>query len=403
LKYTLDLCKFYPRKSFQHYLFNQSVNLGASPDNKDKAGHFTSQLLLFKPLLKAIYELIQDQLFSFILMPLQLPNLDDRTYDDMVQEGVGLIPTLSPEWTNHNSSDPGITLIELFAYFSEILIYRLNRVTPANRLAFLKLLNGPDWQPSAEKSLDQETQETVLKLRECDRAITCEDFERLTLAANATLPQDQLKIARVRCMPRRNLETENPDALPVEVSGHVSVIVVPALPLDRDGRSLPNREFDPPSPALLQAVAQYLEPRRLLTTRMHAVGARYVSIGVHLTLCLTRDALEKTVRSLAEEALRQFLHPLTGGAEGKGWEFGRNVFVSEIYQLLDRLPGVKFVTPTENQDEVSLRDPKQPDQTLQTSHRLLRNGDGSLIGIVLFDGELVALRRLQLTFTSPIH
>lgn len=336
-------------------------------------------------------------------MPLQLPNLDDRTYDDLVQEAIALIPAYAPDWTNYNPSDPGITLIELFAFLTEILIYRLNRVTPANQYAFLKLLNGSGWQPSAEKSLAEETRETVLKLRECDRAITCEDFERLTLAANATLPQDQLKIARVRCVPRRNLETENPDALPVQVSGHMSVIVVPSLPLDRDGRSLPDHEFDPPSPALLQAVAQYLEPRRLLTTRVHAVGARYVSIGVHLTLCLTRDALEKTVRPLAEEALRQFMHPLSGGAEGKGWEFGRNVFVSEIYELIDRLPGVEFVTPTEKQDELSLRDPNQPDQVLQASHRLLRNGDGSLIGIALFDGELVALRRLQLTFTSPIH
>jgi Baseplate J-like protein len=336
-------------------------------------------------------------------MPLKLPNLDDRTYDDLVQEAIALIPTYAPDWTNHNPSDPGITLIELFAYLSEILIYRLNRVTPANRYAFLKLLNGENWQPSAEKSLAEETRETVLKLRECDRAITCEDFERLTLAANATLPQGQSKVSRVRCVPRRNLETENPEAQPVELSGHVSVVVVPSLPSDPEGRSLPDREFDPPSLALLQAIAQYLEPRRLLTTRVHVVGARYLSIGVHLTLHLTRDALEQTVRQRAESALQQFFHPLTGGTVGKGWEFGRNVFVSEIYQLLDRLSGVEFVTPTATQDELSVRNPQQPEQTIKDSNRLLRNADGSLVGIALFDGELVALRHIQLTLTSLIQ
>ena len=75
-------------------------------------------------------------------MPLQLPNLDDRRYADLVEEARALIPTYTPEWTNHNPSDPGITLIELFAFLSEMLLYRLNRVTAANILSFLKLLNG---------------------------------------------------------------------------------------------------------------------------------------------------------------------------------------------------------------------------------------------------------------------
>jgi hypothetical protein len=98
-------------------------------------------------------------------MPLKLPNLDDRTYDDLVQESMGLIPMFTSEWTNFNPSDPGITLIELFAYLSEILIYRLNRVTPANLTAFVKLLNGPDWQPSLEKTLTDEIRDTILRLR----------------------------------------------------------------------------------------------------------------------------------------------------------------------------------------------------------------------------------------------
>jgi hypothetical protein len=336
-------------------------------------------------------------------MPIQLPNLDDRTYDDLVQEGISLIPTYAPNWTNHNPSDPGITLIELFAYLSEILIYRLNRVTPANQYAFLRLLNGTGWQPSADKSLAEETRDTVLQLRECDRAITCEDFERLTLAVNATLPKDQLKVARVRCVPRRNLETENPSGQAVPLSGHVSVVVIPSLPLEQDGRPLPGHEFDPPSSGLLKAVAEYLDPRRLLTTRVHVVGARYLSIGINLTLHLKRDALAQSVRQRAEEVLQRFLDPRLGGLEGKGWEFGRNVFVSEIYQLLDRLPGVEFVTPTGTQDELSVRNPQNSDQSLTGSDRLLRNADGSLIGIQLFDNELVALRHLQLTLISPIQ
>jgi hypothetical protein len=114
-------------------------------------------------------------------MPLPLPNLDDRTYQDLVEEARGLIRNSAPAWTNYNPSDPGITLIELFAYLTEILIYRLNRVTDANRYAFLKLLNGPDWQPSPQKTLAEEIRETVLTLRRSDRAVTCQDFESLAL------------------------------------------------------------------------------------------------------------------------------------------------------------------------------------------------------------------------------
>ena len=75
-------------------------------------------------------------------MPLKVPNLDDRTYADLVQEGVSLIPRYAPLWTNHNASDPGITLLELFAYLTEIFIYRLNRVSDANKAKFFKLLTG---------------------------------------------------------------------------------------------------------------------------------------------------------------------------------------------------------------------------------------------------------------------
>ncbi|MSQ82443.1 MAG: putative baseplate assembly protein [Myxococcales bacterium] len=68
------------------------------------------------------------------------PNLDDRKFEDIVQEAVRLIPQYCPEWTNHNRSDPGITLIELFAWMTEMTLYRLNRVPDKNFLAFLELM-----------------------------------------------------------------------------------------------------------------------------------------------------------------------------------------------------------------------------------------------------------------------
>ena len=68
------------------------------------------------------------------------PNLDDRTWQDLVDEARALIPKYAPDWTDHNSSDLGITMVELFAWLVEGLIYRLNRVPDKNYDAFLNLL-----------------------------------------------------------------------------------------------------------------------------------------------------------------------------------------------------------------------------------------------------------------------
>ena len=74
-------------------------------------------------------------------MPLTIPTLDDRKYDDLVQEALARIPVHTPEWTNFNESDPGVTLIELFAFLTENLLYRSNQIPERSRRKFLSLLN----------------------------------------------------------------------------------------------------------------------------------------------------------------------------------------------------------------------------------------------------------------------
>lgn len=80
-------------------------------------------------------------------MPLPLPKLDDRTFADLSVELRSLIPQYDKRWTNHNPSDPGITLIELFAWLAEILIYRMNRIEKRNYLTFLELIGVPPSSP----------------------------------------------------------------------------------------------------------------------------------------------------------------------------------------------------------------------------------------------------------------
>ena len=76
-------------------------------------------------------------------MPVTLPKIDDRRYDDLLGEAISRIPVHTPEWTNFNRSDPGVTLIEVFSFLTESLLYRANLIPDRNRKRFLQLLRIP--------------------------------------------------------------------------------------------------------------------------------------------------------------------------------------------------------------------------------------------------------------------
>jgi len=77
------------------------------------------------------------------------PRLDDRGFADLRAELIRRIPVHAPQWTDHNASDPGIALIELFAALGDDLLYRLNRVPEVARLEFLRLLAIEPWPARA--------------------------------------------------------------------------------------------------------------------------------------------------------------------------------------------------------------------------------------------------------------
>lgn len=295
-------------------------------------------------------------------MPLELPNLDDRTYDDLVAEALSLIPTYAPEWTNHNPSDPGIMLIELFAYLTEMQLYRQNRITDANTRSFLKLLNGSDWKPSGEdaEALAKDLQKTISNLRKTERAVSCEDFEILAKEADD-------RVARAYCLPRRDLRMN----FDTERAGHVGLIVIP-----KGGRGAKLSD-------IIIKVKNYLETRRLVTTRLHIVGPQYLQIQVKLTVVPLPDVLEPDLQTKVTDALKKFFDPLGDGKERKGWPFGRSVFVSEICELVDQIPGIDSVSNVElNRTETNV-----PNRRIETDV-----GSGILVGLKLKPYELVDVK-----------
>ncbi len=85
-------------------------------------------------------------------MALPVPNLDDRRFQDLVDDAKRLVQQRCPEWTDHNVSDPGVTLIELFAWMTDQLVYRLNRVPDRNYIKFLELIGVSLFPPTAART-----------------------------------------------------------------------------------------------------------------------------------------------------------------------------------------------------------------------------------------------------------
>ncbi len=84
-------------------------------------------------------------------MALSVPNLDDRRFQDLVDDAKRLVQQRCPEWTDHNVSDPGVTLIELFAWMTDQLLYRVNRVPDRDYVKFLELIGIRLFPPTAAR------------------------------------------------------------------------------------------------------------------------------------------------------------------------------------------------------------------------------------------------------------
>ena len=71
---------------------------------------------------------------------LPIPNLDDKTFAQLADEAVKTIPRLAPQWTDHNLHDPGMTMLDLFAWLTEMQQFYMDQIRPDSERNYLKLL-----------------------------------------------------------------------------------------------------------------------------------------------------------------------------------------------------------------------------------------------------------------------
>jgi hypothetical protein len=158
------------------------------------------------------------------------------------------------------------------------------------------------------------------------RAVTLRDYETLALSTPGT------RVARAAA--RANVR---PGFACARAAGHVSIVIVPD-----SGSSRPV-----PSQGLLAAVSRYLQRRRVVGTRLEVVAPEYVEIAVRATVAAFPRVDTNDVRTRAVRALDRFLDPLQGGPEGTGWPFGRDVYRTELLEILDGTEGIDHVVSLE--------------------------------------------------------
>jgi predicted phage baseplate assembly protein len=162
-------------------------------------------------------------------------------------------------------------------------------------------------------------------IRHGGRAITVEDYEDLAMLASPD-------VARSKSIPLRNL-VEDPLGEQPKTLGEVSVIIVPR---STEAKPLPSLE-------LLSRVQDYLEAQSIPTSHVSVVGPLYIRVDVTLEISLVSLEGATAVEQAIQQRLAVFLHPLTGGLDGAGWDFGRRPHRSDLYALIEAVPGVDHI------------------------------------------------------------
>lgn len=188
---------------------------------------------------------------------------------------------------------------------------------------------------SADGGADAETVPMVIErgpqtLKHRGRAVAGADFEWLARQAAG------VRVARTKYLSNvnRDLQFE---------PGWVTLIIVPQ---GSEAKLSPGSE-------LVREVEDYIEARTFIglaqqaPARVNVIGPGYIQVAVGAKVVPQDiDGVEQ-VKRRASEALAVFFHPLKGGPKGTGWAFGRDVYASEVYQLLESVPGVSYVKTLE--------------------------------------------------------
>lgn len=174
-------------------------------------------------------------------------------------------------------------------------------------------------EPETVKEAMERTRLSVLEPK-C--GITAEDMEQRVMEIPG------LRIVRVKTIPGYHSLVQN---YPEEQAfGHISIVIVP----------FSKQPLPKPTDGIIGTVRRHLEPYRLLTTTLHVIPPEYIKINIRaiIVIDLRYEGREDDVRQVLEE----WLQPYTDGSL-VGWEFGKPIYKSDVYDIIHRVPGIKYI------------------------------------------------------------
>jgi baseplate J-like protein len=215
---------------------------------------------------------------------------------------------------------------------------------------------------SEQETVDEVKVRGPLTLKHRDRAVSYEDYEWLAREASA-------QVARALCIPVHSGLAEND----TDLAGRITLLLVPV-----------SDEAKPqPSPGLVRAVKDALDARRLPTVAFTIKGPKYVEVAATATVVPRNFDEADLVRRRVADELAAFLHPLTGGPEKQGWDFGRDVYVSEVAAVIEAVEGVDHVKALSISGSIGGSDRTQDGgrrvETLQEEGELVAAGKLSIL------------------------
>lgn len=169
------------------------------------------------------------------------------------------------------------------------------------------------------ESLEELVARAPATFKHRDRAVSREDIIQLTKEASQ-------KVAKVKVLSGSDEEGNS-------VPGLITVVIVPNLP---DPKPVPTAE-------ILQIVEAYLKERAPNIGKLKVAGPVYYQVNLRAELVTTKLEAVSEIETQVKRRVEEFLHPLTGGTKGKGWDFGQIPSTSDFYPLLSDINGVSYV------------------------------------------------------------
>jgi predicted phage baseplate assembly protein len=186
------------------------------------------------------------------------------------------------------------------------------------------------WNGANAETVNEGEKQITRYLQHRDRLVTAADFDTIARRTPG------IDLGRIDVLPAYNPELKpNPQG---SAAGSVTLMVIP--------RFDPNQPTAPmPDPFFLDAICQYLDPRRLVTTEVFLRGPNYIGVWISVGINVLAGASIAEVREEVKQEVLNFLSPLPKGAVNpNGWPLNKPVVDLELVAVASRVSGVLLVS-----------------------------------------------------------